>query len=400
MHRISHYFVRSTAVAALALAMGSGLASADPLKLVVCHVDDRSGSAADTGIESLNGLNMVLEPFNAAGGIDGQKIELVTYDTKTDPQLAANFGTRCAEDDGGLLIIGGSPSAVANSLVTVANQNKIPLYILAAASPPLTDGAVYQYRFGPKVTQDSIAVAEALAANGIKKVAIINNSVPFGISGAASATEELGKKGIEVATQQTYDVAATDVSPQVINVMQSDPEVILVYPYPADGARVVRTIRQMGLNQPVIMPRVGMMKAFRDLAAETGNDVLVPSSVDTTRPEVADFFKQYAAAHGPLAISPSPVQGYDAGTLAIAVLKDETVQAAIKAGDLQGARDAIRDATARLGDFTGLQGTAKGGYRFSQSHHGPTDDGFFVFVKVAENGAALEAVDAASALKK
>ena len=60
MHRISHYLVRSTAVAALALAMGSGLASAEPLKLVVCHVDDRSGSAADTGIESLNGLNMVL----------------------------------------------------------------------------------------------------------------------------------------------------------------------------------------------------------------------------------------------------------------------------------------------------------------------------------------------------
>ncbi|SMH54743.1 ABC transporter substrate-binding protein [Mesorhizobium australicum] len=400
MTRIGQAFFGSTALAAVALSISMGAASADPLKLVICHVDDRSGSAADTGIESLNGLKMVLDPLNEAGGINGQKIELITYDTKTDPQLAANFGTRCAEDDGGLMIIGGSPSAVANSLVTVANQSKIPLYILAAAAPNVTDNAVYQYRFGPKVTQDSIAVAEAFAANGIKKVAIINNSVPFGISGAASATEELGKKGIEITTQQTYDVAATDVSPQVINLMQSDPEVILVYPYPADGARVVRTIRQMGLKQPVIMPRVGMMKAFRDLAAETGNDVLVPSSVDTTRAEVAEFFKAYAAKYGPLAISPSPVQGYDAGTLAVAVLKDEKVQEAIKGGDVQAARDAIRDATARHGDFTGLQGTANGGYRFSQNHHGPTDTGFFVFVKVAENGAALEAVDSAVALKK
>lgn len=399
MHRISQFLNRSTAAAAVLLALGAG-ASAEPLKLVICHVDDRSGSAADTGIESLNGLKLVIDPINAAGGIDGQKIELITYDTKTDPQLSATFGTRCSEDDKGLLIIGGSPSAVANSLVTVANQTKTPLYILAAASPSVTDNANYQFRFGPKVTQDSIAVADALAANGIKKVAIINNSVPFGISGAASATEELGKKNIAIATQQTYDVAATDVSPQVINLMQSDPEVILVYPYPADGARVVRTIRQMGLTQPVIMPRVGMMKAFRELAADTGNDVLIPSSVDMTRPEVAELFKKYAEQFGPLAVSASPAQGYDAGTLTVAVLKDEKVQAAIKAGDLQGARDAIRDATQRHGDFVGMQGTATGGYQFSKNHHGPKDEGFFVFVKVAENGQALQSVDAATALKK
>lgn len=398
MHRINQLLFHSAAAAAL-LALGAGV-SAAPLKLVICHVDDRSGSAADTGIESLNGLKMIIDPINAAGGINGEKIQLVTYDTKTDPQLAANFGTRCSEDDKGLLIIGGSPSAVANSLVTVANQTKTPLYILAAASPELTDNAKYQFRFGPKVTQDSIAVADALAANGIKKVAIINNSVPFGISGADSAKSALGKEGIQIATQQTYDVAAADVSPQVINLMQADAKAILVYPYPADGARVVRTIRQMGLTQPIIMPRVGMMKAFRDLAAETGNDVLIPSSVDTTRPEVADFFKKYAERYGPLAISASPAQGYDAGTLTIAVLKDDKVQAAIKAGELQGARDAIRDATARHGDFVGMQGTAKGGYKFSKSHHGPTDDGFFVFVKVSENGKALQAVDSTAALKK
>ncbi|PSJ57788.1 ABC transporter substrate-binding protein [Kumtagia ephedrae] len=397
MKRTTEFLFGSAFIATATLA--SGAATAAPLDLVICHIDDRSGSAADTGIESLNGLNMVLEPLNEAGGINGQKIKLVTYDTKTDPQLAANFGTRCAEDDKGLLVIGASPSAVANSLVTVANQNKIPLYVLAAASPELTDNAVYQFRFGPKVTQDSIAVANALEQSGVKGVAIINNSVPFGITGAASAAEALGKKNIAIVTQQTYDVAATDVSPQVINVMQTSPEAILVYPYPADGARVVRTLRQMGLEQPVIMPRVGMMKAFRELAAEVGNGVLVPSSVDITRPEVADFFKKYTEKYGPLAISASPVQGFDAGTLAIAVLKDETVQQAIQAGDLQAARDAIRDATQKHGDFTGLQGTAKGGYRFSQSHHGPTDDGFFVFVKVGENGAALESVDTATALK-
>src|SRR5687768_276205 len=92
MHRISQYLLSSAAAAVATLAIGAGVAAAEPLKLVICHVDDRSGSAADTGIESLNGLKMVIDPLNEAGGINGQKIELITYDTKTDPQLAANFG--------------------------------------------------------------------------------------------------------------------------------------------------------------------------------------------------------------------------------------------------------------------------------------------------------------------
>ena len=84
-----------------------------PLPLKICVVDDRSGAAADTGIESLNGLNMVIEPLNAKGGINGRKIEVIAYDGKTDPQLTATFATRCAEDDKALMIIGGSPSAPA-----------------------------------------------------------------------------------------------------------------------------------------------------------------------------------------------------------------------------------------------------------------------------------------------
>ncbi|MGV0819046.1 ABC transporter substrate-binding protein [Martelella sp. AMO21009] len=382
----------TAALAAAALTLSAGLAAAEPLDLIVCDVDDRSGAAADTGIESLNGLNMQLESLNAAGGINGQKVELIAYDSKTDPQLAANFGTRCAEDDKALMIIGGSPSAVANSLVTVANQNKIPLYILAAASPQLTDDAKYQFRFGPKVTQDSIAVADALTEKGVKKVAIINNSVPFGITGAASAVEVLTPRGIEITTQQTYDVAATDVTPQIINVMQSDPDVILIYPYPADGARVMRTIRQLGLTQPVIMPRVGLMKAFRDLAAETGNGVLVPSSVDPTREDVASFMSDYADKFGPLALSPSPAQGHDAGILMARVLGDAAVQEQIQAGNLQGARDAIVEATVRLGNFAGLQGQKGATYDFT-GHHGPTDSGFFVFVEVAKDGQELIGAD-------
>ncbi len=378
-------------LAAMAFSSGAG---AEPLALKICSIDDRSGSAADTGIESLNGLHMVVDPVNEAGGINGRKIELIEYDGKTDPQLTATLATRCAEDDKGLLIIGPSPTAPAAAVVPVANQNKIPAYILSAAANALTDNAEFQFRFGPKAAQDAIAVADAAAERGFKRVAIINNSVPFGIDGSESVMAALKEKGIEVVARETYDVAATDVTPQVMNLSSAKPDLVLVYPYPADGARVIRSIRQMGVTAPVIMPRVGLMKAFRELAAADANGVLVPSSVDISRPEVKKFFEDYAAKYGAVAPTPSAVQGHDAGTLAIKVLSDAEVQKAIDSGDLAAARLAIRDATLRLGQIDGLQGQAGVTYQFGKGqHHGAPDKGFFVYTEVAGDGKELVAPD-------
>ena len=371
--------------------VSAGAAAQTPVPLKICVVDDRSGAAADTGIESLNGLNMVIEPLNAKGGINGRKVEVIAYDGKTDPQLTATFAARCAEDDKALMIIGGSPSATAAAMIPVAAQNSIPYYMLSASANNLTDNAVWHFRFGPKASQDGIAIAEAFADMGIKKVAIINNSTPFGTDGARSTIQSLEAKGIKILTQQTYDMAATDVSPQVINVRQTEPDVVLVFPYPADGARVARTMRQLGIKSPIVMPRVGIMAAFLKLAGESADGILVPTSVDVTRPEVAKLYADYNAKFKPIQPSPSPAQGYDAATLAVRVLSDAEVQKAINSGNLAASRKAIRDATERIGKFEGMQGQKGVGYQFGAGaqHHAVPDRQFFVFTEVSGKGEKL-----------
>ena len=381
--------------AAVAGALPAVASAQTPVPLKICVVDDRSGAAADTGIESLNGLNMVIEPLNAKGGINGRKIEVIAYDGKTDPQLTATFATRCAEDDKALLIIGGSPSATAAAMIPVAAQNAIPYYMLSASANNLTDNAVWHFRFGPRAAQDGIAVADAFVELGIKKVAVINNSTPFGTDGAKSTIQALEAKGIKVVTQQTYDMAATDVSPQVINLRQADADVILAFPYPADGARVARTIRQLGIKSPIVMPRVGIMAAFLKLAGDAADGILVPTSVDVTRPEVAKLYADYNAKFKPIQPSPSPAQGYDAASVAVKVLSDAEVQKAINSGNLAAARTAIRDATQRVGKFEGMQGQKGVGYMFGTglNHHGVPDRKFFVFAEVAGKGEKIIAAD-------
>jgi ABC-type branched-subunit amino acid transport system substrate-binding protein len=387
-------FGAAALVVAFGLSASFSAIAADPIR--ICHIDDRSGAAADTGNEGYNGLMLAVDAANAAGGVAGRKIEVTAYDGKTDPQLTATFATRCAEDDKGLLIIGGNPAAPAAAMIPVATQFGIPYYMLSAATDNLTDPpAPFHFRFGPANRQDAIAIADFLATQGFKRVAIVNNAVPFGTDGARAATAAVEKKGIKVVTQQTYDIAATDLSPQIINVREAKPELILVYSYPADAARVTRTIQQLGVKVPLVVVRVGLLETFRKLGGESADGVLVPTTVDVTRADVRKFFETYNARFKPVQPSPYAIQGNDAGNFAIQVLRQPEVQKAIDGGKLADARKAIRDATEKIGgQFKGLQGRQGASYQFSSAtHHGSPDSNWFVFTQVTDKGTKLVSPD-------
>lgn len=385
-------------VGAVALTFGMLAAmpavGAEPIR--ICSIDDRSGAAADTGNEGYNGLMLAIDAANAAGGVAGRKIEIIAYDGKTDPQLTATFATRCAEDDKGLMIIGGNPAAAAAAMIPVASQFGIPYYMMSAGTDNLTDPpAPFHFRFGPANRQDAVAIADLLAAQGFKRVGVINNSVPFGTDGARAVTAALEKKGIQVVTQQTYDISATDISPQIVNLRQAKPEVIVMYSYPADAARVTRTVQQLGLKVPMVVVRVGLLETMRKLAGDSADGALVPTTVDMSRADVRKFFETYNARFKPIQPGPYSVLGYDAGTLAIQVLGQPEVQKALESGKLADARKAIRDATEKLGgQFKGLQGQAGVGYQFSATQrHGSPDTNWFVFTQVADKGTKLVSPD-------
>ncbi|WP_434106458.1 ABC transporter substrate-binding protein [Paraburkholderia caffeinilytica] len=381
--------------AGLTLATLTAMVQAVPARaaapIVICSVDDRSGSAAETGIQGYQGLQMALDEANAAGGIGGHKLQLVAYDGKTDPQLTATFASRCAEDDKGLVIIGGNPSAPAAAMIPIATDEKIPYYILSAGTDSLVDpSAQYHFRFGPANRQDAAAIADLLAQQGFKRPAIINNSVPFGIDGARATTAALKKKNIAVIAQQTYDINATDLSPQVTNLHDAKPDVVIVFPYAADGARVLRTMRQLNIDVPIIVSRSALLDTLRKLAGPASDGVLIPNTVDPSRPDVQAFFKTFDARFGPHQPTLYPVIGYDAGKAALKVIATPAVLKAIDADNLAQARTAFRDETEKLNSFKGLQGEQSASYRFApKQHHGSPDEHWYVFIQVADNGTRL-----------
>ncbi|HYS63335.1 MAG TPA: ABC transporter substrate-binding protein [Paraburkholderia sp.] len=371
----------------------TALAAAPVLK--ICHIDDRSGAAADTGTQGYQAVRLAVDQINAAGGVAGHQVELIGYDGKTDPQLSASFAARCAEDDHALLIIGANPAAVATGIAAAANEDKIPFFVMGATVDKLTDPpAPYLFRFGPANRQDAGAVADLLAKQGFRRIAIINCSAPFGIDGQRAMLAALAARHISVVVQQTYDTGVADLTPQLLSIRDAKPDAMVIFPYPADGARVLRTVQQLNLKLPMIVVRSALQQTLLKLAGSSADGVLVPNTVDPNRADVKAFFAAFNTRFGPHLPNLYPAVAYDAAQAAFRALAQPDVLKAVDSGNVEQARVALRDAVEKIGSFDGIEGAAGTHYQFSATQHqGPPDEHWFTFIEVAGNGTRFVAAN-------
>jgi ABC-type branched-subunit amino acid transport system substrate-binding protein len=270
----------------------------------------------------------------------------------------------------------------------VINELKVPYFTLSAATDSFTNPSTpYHFRFGPANGQDANAVADFVAERGFKKAAVINNSLPYGLDGGGAVERALKARGVDVVAHEVYDTNATDLSPQVVKIRDAEPEIVIIWPYPADGGRVLRTLSQLKVDSVRIVSRIARFETFGKIGGETGDGALVTNTVDTDRPEVQAFFKKFSAKYGERPPTMYIAMAYDAAKVALEVAASDEVQAALAKDDIAGARDAVRANMERIGSFQGLQGKPNARYQFGPNQHqGPPNKDWFVWMEVRNMG--------------
>jgi ABC-type branched-subunit amino acid transport system substrate-binding protein len=367
---------------------GAAPATAAIDEIRIGYINDLSTLAAESGNDSLKVLELAVEEANAKGGINGRKVKLIVYDGKADPQLSATYATRLFEDDKALTLVGGDIAQAVGAMIQVANEFKTPFISLSAATDSFTSPSTpFHFRVGPRNSQDAAAVAEVIAKQGFKRVAIINNSLPYGLDGSSAISKALQARGVSVVASETYDINANDLSPQVVKIRDAKPEVVIVWPYPADGGRVLRTLHQLNVKVPRLVARMALYDTLRKIAGDAGDGALVTNTVDPERPEVRDFFARLAKRSGERPATMYIAMTMDAIQIAFAAIATPEVEAALAKSDLPGARVAVKAAIEKMSSFTGLQGRPGAHYSFSpQNHHGSPDQNWFVFLELKGGG--------------
>ena len=250
--------IRATAIGAAVFALCSGAAQAQTLK--IAYLEGLSGPFANVGEVGLRHLQFAAERVNAKGGVMGQKIEVVPFDTKTSPQ-EAQLVFKQLVDQGIRYMMQGNGSSVAIALSEALGKHnsrepeKTVLYMnYGAVDPSLTNDKCnfYHFRFDADVDMKMQALTNYMAQQkDIKKVYLINQDYAFGQSVAKAGRAMLTKKrpDIEIVGDDLHPLGKVkDFAPYVAKIKASGADAVISGNWGNDIALLIKAAKDAGLH--------------------------------------------------------------------------------------------------------------------------------------------------------
>ena len=241
----------AAAAAASGLA-GPGRAAAEGSTIRVGMVLPVTGPGADAGRFALDGAKLALKAVNAAGGVLGKPLELVTEDDQTtNPGAVLAFSKLASQPD--IVAFLGSIRSTQNHAMAPDILKTAKPVCFGGTDPVLTQmGNPWLFRFRPNDSYSARVIADfGIGTLGKKTWAVVHSTDAFGTSGAKALTAALQAAGATVALDQGYTNQSQDFTPVVLALRQAGAEVIGSYfTFENDLGIFGRQLRQLGVSLP------------------------------------------------------------------------------------------------------------------------------------------------------
>jgi ABC-type branched-subunit amino acid transport system substrate-binding protein len=307
------------AAGAIALASSSPAAaedgvSADSITFGQAAVLDGPASALGQGMRA--GIQAAFDEINARGGVHGRKLKLISRDDGYEPDRAIVETKKLIEEDKVFALIGpvGTPtSAAAQPIATAAKVPFIGAFTGAGflRNPKLDNVINVRASYGAETEAWVKHLTEDLK---IKKIAIFYQDDAFGRAGLDGVKAAMGKRGLELAGEATYERNTVAVKTALLTLKRAEPEAVVMVGAYKPCAEFIRLARKLEFN-PVFVNASALAKELGPDGKGVVVSQVVPFPWDTSLKVVADY--QAAIKAAPDFVS---LEGYLVGRLAIAAL--------------------------------------------------------------------------------
>jgi branched-chain amino acid transport system substrate-binding protein len=241
----------------LAVAFAAGAAVAD---VKIAFIDPLSGGAASTGILAQKTHQFYIDAINVAGGINGEKIELLSYDNKVNPQESL-IQLKKAIDEGARFVVQGNGSSVALAITDAVQKHnernpgkEIVFLNYAAVDPALTNEKCnfWHFRFDADADMKMAAMTDTIAKDPkVKRVYLINQDYSFGKAVAAAANKMLAEKrpDIKIVGDELHPLQrVNDFSPYVAKIKASGADTVITGNWSNDMVLLIKAGKDAGLK--------------------------------------------------------------------------------------------------------------------------------------------------------
>lgn len=323
-----------------------------------------TGDSAYMGQAGLNGAQIAADEINAAGGINGMQIEIVSYDDKSSPEEAVVCVNKMLEKDKVNAIIGSLHSGNIQACGDIVEEAQIPLMGTGTSPQWLDKGWTYLFRPTINTYYTSLAGVQACQELGATTISIFHSEDEYGKNGKDNMVALCEEYGIDVLDVESMTPGDSDFTGQVANLKSSGADVLYIIATANNLPGMVKQVRAGGIDGYIIGEQSLGQAEVKNVAGDAANGIIYgacfvmpvndPSEAVEAKP--ITFFESYLDKYGEMCPSEVAVRGYDAMYLLKAGFE--------KAGSTDG--EAVRDALYTVTDYEGIQGT----FDFSQSHDG------------------------------
>lgn len=310
---------------------------------------DLTGQTSSFGQSTKNGIELAVEEINAAGGVNGKKIQLFVEDDQGRPEQAKTVVSKLVNQDKVHAVLGEVASTNSLAAAPVAQEAKIPMITPSSTNPQVTATGDYVFRVC-FIDPFQGSVMAKFAANTLNaKTAAILGDVQSDYSKGLTQffTQEFTKLGGRIVSEQTYAQTDPDFKAQLTAIRNTNPDVIYVPGYYGQVGIIVRQARELGMNMPIMGGDGWDSPELWKLGGDALKNTYISNhySAENPAPEIQNFVKAYQAKYGVVPDSLAAL-AYDAAKVLADALK--------RAGSTESAK--LRDAIAATKGFPGVTG--------------------------------------------
>ena len=309
-----------------------------------------TGSTANFGISSVNGIKMAADEVNKAGGINGKQIELLVEDDRSDASEAATIVTKFVTQDQVHAVLGEVASSRSIAAAPIAQNAKIPMLTPSSTNPEVTRKGDYIFRscFIDPVQGAAIGQFAAKGLNAKRAAIMVDRKNDYSTGLANNITETFTKLGGQMVATTSYQEGDQDFNAQLTSIKGANPEVIFVPGYYNDVGLIAKQARDRGITVPLLGGDGWDSAQLYAIGGSALNGSFFSNhySPFDTDPKVQKFVNDYKALYNTIPDALAAT-AYDAAHIMFDAIK--------RANSLEG--PAIRNALAATAAYPGVTGT-------------------------------------------
>jgi branched-chain amino acid transport system substrate-binding protein len=239
-------------VLCVSLLLIAGCGKREQRVITIGAVLSETGSGAPYGKDNRRGIELAMEELNAAGGIDGKRLQVIFEDDETQPRVSSAAMTKLVTQDKVKAIIGSTVSSCTLADAPIANREKVVLISPGASSPKITDAGDFVFRNWISDALEGSKMAEYMVNDDrFRSIAILYINNEYGVGLRKVVENRFKQLGGEVPLVDSFDQDATDFRSQLAKIKSANVDALYLAGYYQEMANVLNQAKAMGIKLPI-----------------------------------------------------------------------------------------------------------------------------------------------------